>query len=383
MKIEKITFPAVSFKKIESPYEKFGQKEFVMVVNIKRLPKELENWRGVNPRDPKVKSTVSNEIRNTLEDNPMSFFFKNRGLTILANRINFDTKKGEVVLEMTDFKLHGLLDGGHSFKVIQEYLSENLKVSDFKEKDECFIKIEALEGFRDLDSVVDLVEARNTSSQVKGVSILELKDYFKEIKMQLENERYSSDIFYKEYELDTLGNKKLIPIQDIISYLVCFDIESFPRSESPVFTYSGKTATLNYFEKNRDRLMKYVTLLPQILKLHDTIYIEFPKELKRKIIKLSGIKERKEIPLFFIGENSEYRIPNGYIYPILSAFRDLVVCKKDVCSFEKDPFKLFDDIKHELIGKVAKAAKDSDSSNKVGKDSILWDSCADLVHYEK
>lgn len=73
-----------------------------------------------------------------------------------------------------------------------------------------------------------------------------------------------------------------VNIQEILSYLVCFDVDEYPVSDAhnqhPIFTYSSKTRIVEYFSKvqkaenPQNRMNKLLPLLPDILKLKDLIY---------------------------------------------------------------------------------------------------------------
>ena len=62
MKTNLLRIPVESFRRIESPYDVQGTKSYLVVVNIKNLPKELEDWKTVNVRDAKLSSNVSRTL---------------------------------------------------------------------------------------------------------------------------------------------------------------------------------------------------------------------------------------------------------------------------------------------------------------------------------
>ena len=95
-----IRLPVVSFRKVASPYDESGAKTYIAVVNVKDLPEEFEQWRTLNLRDPKTTSGVAKKIFATLEDDPDSFFFRNRGITVIAEKTNFDNQKNVLEIEM-------------------------------------------------------------------------------------------------------------------------------------------------------------------------------------------------------------------------------------------------------------------------------------------
>ena len=97
MKTTLIKLPIVSFRRIENPFEQEGKRMYVAVVQAKNLPIELDEWRKINPRDPSVTSGVAKKIARSFEDSPKAFFFKNRGITLLAERTTFDGENKEQV----------------------------------------------------------------------------------------------------------------------------------------------------------------------------------------------------------------------------------------------------------------------------------------------
>lgn len=391
MKTTLIKMPIVSYRRIENPFEQEGKRMYVAVIQAKNLSRDLDEWRKINPRDPSTTSGVAKKITKSFEDAPESFFFKNRGITLLVERASFDNDSKELALEFSNESIHGMLDGGHTYKIITKTI-DSLDESEKKEFDDAHVRLEILEGFSDPEDVVDIVEARNTSTQVKDQSIEDLLGHFDSIKEVLKNEKYSDRIAYKEIELTEDGSKKDIDVKEILSYLICFDVEAFDGKKHPITAYSGKGAVLSHVKENRDRLKKYLPLLPQILRLKDEIYEKMPdtynKAAEGKFGALTGVleisrkKNAEPIELPFKGTESTYVIPSAFIYPVLAAFRNLIECKEDKCSWKKDPIKFFDDTKEELIQRVVDQAKEFRNPNKLGKSKATWGRCYDYVALE-
>ena len=130
-------------------------------------------------------------------------------------------------------------------------------------------------------------------------------------------------------------------------------------------------------------MAKYIPLLPKILELRDHIYATLPEAHNGnggKFGKLTDVGERKKPEtLTFSGESTKYKIPSGFIYPILAAFRATVACENGKCSWKVDPIKFYDSIKGELAERVVEQAIEFRNPNKMGKDKATWGRCYDLV----
>lgn len=380
-----IKLPVISFRKIASPYDNEGSTTYIAVVNIKDIPEEFEDWRSLNPRDPKTTSGVAKKIFGTLENDPSSFFFRNRGITLIVEKTTFDNQKNILEIEMADKARNGLLDGGHTFRVIREFVG-NLSEEEIKDLN-AYVKLEIIEGITDPDIVVDIVEARNTSTQVKEQSLEELRGHYEAIKKVLADKPYADRVAYKEFELSEEGSAKDIDIKDILSYLVCFDVDEFGNDNHPIKAYSTRSSVVEHFKKNKDRMIKYIPLLPVILELHDIIYLGLPEAYNSqggKFGRLTGVTEvsnrrMSKIKLPFIEKESSYRIPSGFIYPVLAGFRNLIKSTPDKCYWKTDPIKLFKDLMVELANRVGEQALEFRNPNKLGKDKATWRACYDSV----
>src|ERR1700722_6529133 len=101
-----LSFPVFSFRNIEHPH---GGKCYMAVLKPKDIPAKLEEWRGINPRDANPKDRVSREIFQTINETPEAFFFKNRGLVVVAKSAQFDQKESVLTLRLDDASSQGLL----------------------------------------------------------------------------------------------------------------------------------------------------------------------------------------------------------------------------------------------------------------------------------
>ena len=386
-KFTTLTFPLASLRKIENPQKDSEARDYIAVVNIKDLPKELNDWRDINVRDAKLNSNVAKGIRETLENAPDTFFFKNRGITIVAAKIGFDSGKSilEISFDENERDHQGLLDGGHTFSVIRAYLEET------KQPSEAYVRVEIIEGITDENDIVGIVEARNKSTQVQEQGIQELLHKFDPIKDILADQSYKENIAYKEYELSDDGSKKTIDIKDILSYLLCFYTDGFDANNHPIKAYTQKKGIVTQYaedmddKKGKKTFKKFLPLLPKILTLRDIINRDFKNtynSVNRKFASLEGAKNDSISTLEFLGEEVDYRLPIAYVYPLLAAFRSCVQCEGNKCEWAVDPIELWERIRDTLISRLAEQATSHKNPDKFGKDSVVWGRCYDTALLE-
>ncbi len=380
-----------SVRRLETPLDQQGVRFYSAIAKADLFLKDLYDWRGINPRDPKTTSRVAKKIAESAEHSPDMFMFKNRGLVVMADKIEFDNQRGVLTLTMTDKSKHGLLDGGHTCKILIDELNDLPP----EKRDSLYLKLEIMEGFSEVEDIVDIVDARNTSTQVKDQSLMNLQGDFNPLKDALRGESYFDLIAFKENELYSDDAKKPIDIRDIISYLICFDAKNFGQDRQPSVAYVSKAAALNHFSENHKEMNKLYPLLKDILRLRDMIYEGLPKLYNKSVNQLDSNKDVAELKsggrfgrftgvtykkkasydLYFIDESSNYGIPSGFIYPILAAFRALIKDRGDRYEWSHNPFDVFEKHGTLLALRVCERALEHRNPNKLGKEISLWRGC--------
>lgn len=370
-----------AFRKIPNPFYNLdnyidSSEMYIMICDIKDIPEGIP--MDTNPRDQNLNTAVAKKIRASLiNERSNNFYLLNRGLTISAKSIKYDNKNDIVSIEFEDYNVHGDIDGGHTYKIILEE-QENL---DYGEQ---FVKIEVLTGVEDMFQ--ELAAARNSSVQVQDKSIAELENRFDIIKKAIENEPYFNRIYFKENENGD------IDVSDVISILNLFNIDKYPnKNENPIISYTGKGQCIkNYISIHRDYgntlnnpYSKMSKVIPDIFKLYD--YLE--KNMRRfysngisnkKYGLITGVTTKKEgkqaFKTKFYGENIDYLTPNGFIYPILGAFRALLKEDEDMYyGWKKDPIEVMDKIGAELVSNTINMSRElGNNPNATGKNKTLW-----------
>lgn len=378
----RFTFPVVSFRQIETPFQKQGYRNYLTVVDIRQLP-DLNAWRKINERDPKLTGAVPKAIRNSVHDNPELFVFLNRGVVLSVESVSFNNQTGELTLTLRDPNLHGLLDGGHTYNILLEE-RETLEEPQY-------VKLEVLEGFKQ-EEIPSLVDARNTSNQVRDQSLMNLQGEFDKLKKAITGQSYASSIAYKEHELLDDGNAKPIDVREVVAILTCFDRANFDARVHPINAYRSKAACLEHFKQHKSDYEKIYPLAPDILELYDCIQVHLPDLYNNvrgksgevaggKFGKLTGVTTydgKRRAQLLFIGMESKYGVPAGFVYPVLGAFRALLEEKggRYIWGKEVDPIQLLQgQLGETLADTIGNFALDARNPSKTGKSPLVWQAC--------
>jgi hypothetical protein len=380
MKTTVVSIPVFSLRRIETPYERTpGYKNYVAVIDARRLP-DLSDWRKINVREAKTRGRVPNAIRNSFDEKAGEFLFMNRGLVIAAEKVDYKETSSEkrLDLHLADPDKHGLLDGGHTYRVVTESATALTDRDDAR-----YVRVEIITGF-DRETISDVVEARNTSNQVRDESLANLRQEFEPLKDVLKQHSYADLIAWSEYEELESGKPKPIDVRDIISYLITFDTVAYNSTSQPLIAYKDKRACLRHFQEHKSRLRKLYPLLPDILQLWDEIHMrwqgwyregrEEEAGIHGRFLKLTAVAESPEM-LYFKDMTAKYRMPEAYKYPILSALRAAVKTQKREAQWAVDVFRLLQDTGPQLVNVVGNAVRATNNPNKVGKDVGIWSSC--------
>lgn len=374
-----LTFPAQSFRRIPNPYAKseFGDREanmYMAICDVKSLPDNIP--MGTNPREQNLNTNVAKKIKNSLlNTSALNFYLLNRGILISAKDVSFNNYSNELTIIFSDPEVHGNVDGGHTYRTI-------LKYRDLLDPGQQYVKIEILTGVESIFQ--SLAAARNTSVQVQDKSIAELEDRFDIIKNALKDQPYMSRVFFKENDTGE------IDVADILSILMMFNISRFPDREAfPTISYSAKKRCIDlyiqdhkeYGETLQNPYVKMTPIMPDIFKLYDRIERNMSTYYRAKnpngrygatkgvIVPKAGI----EIHSKFMCQPMDVQSPNGFIYPILGAFRALVTEKNGSYTWKTNPFFILDHVGPELVESTISMSRSlGNNPQSTGKDANLW-----------
>lgn len=374
-----LTFPVSSFRRIPNPYLKCedGEKDaamFVALCDVKMIPDNIP--MDTNPRKQKLTTDVAKKVKaSLLNTGEPNFFLLNRGILISAKSVSFNNYSNELTLTFEDFELHGNVDGGHTYKIV-------LENRDQLDEGQQFVKIEILTGVEGFFQ--NLAAARNWSVPVKDKSLAELEKRFSIIKTALAAEPYIEKISFKENDLGE------IDVDDLLAVLNMFNIDRYVGKDNcPINSYSSKKkcediyiqAHKQYGEGKDNPYVKMAPIMPDIFKLYETIEVNMKSYYSKKnpggkYGRTKGVtvaKDGKQFQSKFFNEDMDILTPNGFIYPILGAFRALVKEENGVYGWKKNPFALLEKVGPELVEYTVSMSRAlGNNPQSVGKNTNIW-----------
>ena len=346
-------------------------RRYYAVVPLQDIPDDWADWLDVNARDATDKGKVPNAIRETLNDRPEWFAAFNRGLTLVAKQVEYDNKTRELTVRFDDRRYHGVMDGGHTLKAI---LDSREGSGDSEQVGHC--NVEIFTGL-DEEEIPAVVEARNTSKQVASKSLTNLQGRFEGLKEAVYP--FADEISW--FENDD-GN---MDVREVIGILTAIDPSH--GDTLPVIAYSGKEQCLKLFREKNEQYQKLYGIAPEALRIWDAIQYYLPDQYNKKgpepgtggkFGRLTGVtqSQRKPKRLPFIDKFTEYSTPNGYLYPVLSAFRAMLVERDGRWEWGNgiDPIQFIKEGKAAdiFIASVRESINAYRNPNRTGKDSQTW-----------
>ena len=385
---KKLKLKAKEFKRMNDPNNPNGKHiKYVCYVQAKSIPQEMLEWMETNPREQKMTTNVAVKIKDSLRDNEY-FHELNRGILISSLSTEWDNKTEELTICFDNPEVHGNIDGGHTLRAILEAKNKNYLPNNR------YVFFEIFEGIK---SPVELAAARNTSVQVDLKSIAELENSFEVLKEALSQNAFYNRIQFKMNEHYNDDNIDPIDVREIIAIIIMFSQEIYPYKNTdgvlsdlqPIQCYSGKEASLKKFLKqnggtdenqklDREKMIKnMMPIIPDIFDLWEKIETSFASVSNstgkrfgaRKYTKFDGGNIVGKS--FFMQQDLQYYIPKGLMYPIVGAFRALILQNADGTYYwKKNPIDVWNDIGAKLVTIILD--EKAENPDVIAKNSNLW-----------
>jgi hypothetical protein len=340
-----------------------GSERHIFFVPVAELPAGISLEPG--PRNPGTRWDIFKEAQASLLDidcTPGTFHLKNRGILLVAKEVR---KVDEDEYEVVFGEGHGLIDGYHTYRLIGDAQRDpNIELPTKQ-----YVKVEILTNIP-AEWLQEICLGLNTPIQSHADSLSGLTGALQWLKDELKSEPYFKSIAWSESE------RALCDVRDILCAITCFNTVSYPNSGSthPVVAYEKKPVVLGSFEEDfkSNGGKAYRRLRPivkDILRLHDTIQLEFPVLCERSEARAPELIEKarkKPHEFVFLQTRSTERLARGALYPILAAFRWMIEDDSDASEVRwKGGFKNVLDRWHEAGGRLV--TQTIDKSREVGR----------------
>lgn len=308
---------------------------FIRVID---LPASLERYMSINPRVPSrtakgiLTGPVAKGILSTLREQPAEMVLKNLGIYLLVDKAFYNHEEQQLQLSFSDPGRHGIVNGGHTYAAIMEAV-ESATPEDMVVLEKAYVRLNIYEGI-EADLVPEIAEGQNRSKQVDDPSLANLQGDFDVIRKVLHGKPGAESVAYHQ------GDRGDIYISELLVILEMFNPLRFNHSKHPNALYNRQGLGLKYFAEdmeNQPKMLKsLIKLLPDFLWLADSIRLETPAASNRQRLKFGRIKLKASggsvdakragspgqgVYLPFLGLKTAYRVPNGWVYPMLASFR--------------------------------------------------------------
>ena len=340
---------------------------------------------NANVRPPKENHPFK-EMIDTVEDSPELFHLKNRGITYICSKFLYDNQKRKLVVHIPNIpksRLHeetsprfGIADGGHTFKVIEDVVTNLPSYQEDSEWTMPCVRVHFLASETDVLGIEDVVEALNTSVQVKRFTLEEYRGKFDELKDALTRARFDiSHVAFRENE------EKEWQVMEIIQRLACFLKERW-KITPPSSMYRSKDKALQLFIADENgEFTKLYPMIKDIVTFPEFIQSSLSEHIEgRKLGKVRGVKKH---PKMFRRECTEYltnyRMDGAIVLPMAAAFRSLLVLRGDNYQWKVNPYEVFkacaDDLYEVLLSRIRRVK----SASQLAADQEYWMSCSNVV----
>ena len=340
---------------------------------------------------PPVEKKPLRDMLDTVEESPETFHLKNRGITYLCQRFEFDNSKRHLTvttpripedLDDDDIETRfGIADGGHSFEVVRRTVKRLAELREIEDWTEPFVRVHFIGSDRsEIQDVERLVEALNTSLQVQEQTIDEFKKEFVDLKNALKKAGFDTDLIaFKENE-----SEKYWDIREILRCLACFLKDRWQYTH-PKDMYKSRHKALALFKDpgRRSEFQRLYDVVLDIITLPEFIQAELGsgKILQgRKFGKSKLVKPLKK-PLTIPGTTlrKQHKMDLAAVLPMAAAFRELLALRGDRYYWRLDPKRVFRHCGSDLYSLFLSKSGKVRAGSQLAADSDYWGQCANIV----
>lgn len=351
---------------------------------------------NANVRAPKESSKPFKKMIETVERNPQAFHIKNRGITFIcegfelaqttngARQLNIslaDNGDGDYIdEEISDARKVGIADGGHTFAVISNTMQ---RIDALKEQEgwtEPFVRVRFITSKAAFVVPEEMVEALNTSTQVKEHTMDEYRNEFQPLKDIFTRSGFDiKNISFRENDAGAWD------IRDILQRLGCFLKDK--QALGPQMYKSKQKALKLYIDpKTREDFLALSDVMLDIAFLPEFIESQFSsKENMKTRNRFGGLRVVKPLKDGWrypgIDLITYHRLDLAATLPLAGAFRELLQTDpktgRQVWSVDwKEAFKrTADELYRSLVSNLANVSPVA----SLGSDQAYWTTAANVI----
>lgn len=348
---------------------------------------------NANVRPPSERKKPFEDMLDTVENDPGSFHRKNRGITYLCDKFEYDNSRRRLAVSIPaldpaasdgeigdDEPRFGIADGGHTFEVIRRTVERLNELRELENWTEPFVRVHFLAGETVVLGEIDqIVEALNTSSQVQQYTLDEYQNKFDGLKNALSMAGFDINLVaFRENE------EKEWDIREIVQRMACFLKERWKFTQpTSMYRSKGKALDLYTNDATRPEFEKLYGVVRDVITLPEFIQSQFSQGGIVKGKRFGGLRAVKSLKKPYKRPGTDYwtdhKMDLASSLPIAAAFRELLDLRGDRYEWKVDPMEVFRKSAEELYRVLATKSRTAKSVNSLGSDGELWTQAVNIV----
>lgn len=358
---------------------------WTLTVRLKHLPRGLQY--GPNARHATLTSRPAKDMLATAEQNPSSFVFKNNGIMVVAQSIRVDNSLVVLTCAEADagdddnFLGHGVLNGGHTYRVLEEVLNRVANGNKGLEQalEDISVLLTVAIGIPE-EEISQISRARNTSEKVPLHAIRDLAGDWSSLKAQVHRLTPAQRALIAMKVNDEDAPDAEYDITDLVRRLALLNNRMFPAQEGkhPVQAYTGITSLVKKY--NPEEFAPLAPLLPDAFHLEE-LTVKRWESLNGKgpgklaMSQVSGCS--KESKMLLSGYEASLNVADPFVLPVIAAFRVFI---KDG-AWVKPLNQLWESFGPKTVDALWEAYKEGGRSSAAffGRAKASWAAACDLT----
>jgi RNA polymerase-binding transcription factor DksA len=349
-----------------------GVSHYIGLIPVTALPDGITTAN--NLRLQNLGSPVAKRMRASLESNDGMFHLKNKGITMLASSVSHisDTSFAVIVDGTNERDGDGILDGGHTYKLIRQAINAGVDVS--KQYVFVWLRVNVPTQYR-----AEMAEALNNSAAVSEASLANRRDEFGWMKTCLPADSVSN-IAWQQNETD-----KRCKVEELIAqhYAV---IPSY--IDTAYVSYSSRAKTLSTYRTAQDAFRAHKALFLDTVRMYEYFQYAYVDDISARLgARALEKRARPYTPLLLPADiATNTRACRAIAMVLLGTMSSLVIhTVEGEAHFDRDFESLkrfYDSIWEDLLQGLADAWNSQDVAGDpgaLGKRDKTWSTLKDIV----